>query len=179
MTTQNIKDVKREDDAPNVDIDGSLSEEPVAELASTAGRTLVYHQLTHVTHEVNNNELRHLERKDWLLPDGRPAFSRTPTGTPFRGTLLCLLHPEHPDRAMLDKSPPEGAGLSGIICMSIGRPNQMQLVSHMQHRHPKEYEAILQVKADAREQREEAYQQLMLETQAETLKQLKGANDKE
>lgn len=75
--------------------------------------------------------------------NGKPAFSLTPVKEYVRGSVMCFLHPEHPDYASL-----RAMGLTGRVCGGGDTPPAAHLASefdrdlHMQHRHAREWAVI-------------------------------------
>lgn len=89
------------------------------------------------------------------LDDGRDAFVGRSQGVPTyrKGTIKCFLHPESPERPILNE-----IGLSGISCPAAQLANPHSKRIHAQHRHKQEWEAYMdylnsQERDEDREQR--------------------------
>lgn len=118
-------------------------------LDSSAGRVRVYNRETGVASDVLTDQLK-MQLKKRFPPGhsmaGRSVFSLQPTVEPFRGEVLCLLHPEHPERPYLNS-----IGLRGKFCHSSHIASEFDLEGHMQHRHSKEWTIIERARTRARE----------------------------
>lgn len=141
---------------------GDLAGGAVTKVKS-AGYVTIYCTRTGVPSRVNRNGLaRKLQDKhtntdfpEWV---GKPAFdteeSRVPK--PFRGECLCLLHKDHPDRAIMDEN-----GLSGLqTCGAAHLASPYEVDLHMKSKHRKEWATIKDMKekiekdvANARQER--------------------------
>lgn len=62
--------------------------------------------------------------------------------TPTVGTNLCLLHPDHPDRAIV-----EAAGVGGILCRKSNLRSLFDVRRHGNKKHPDEIDTIDNYKA--------------------------------
>jgi|TARA_Y100000310_G_C20663561_1_gene806179 hypothetical protein len=73
----------------------------------------------------------------YKLPDGTRAFSARPwpNVTPFRGSVMCKLHPQHPNRLL-----PEYASFP--FCMSAKLASEYERDRHMEKRHNNEWKAV-------------------------------------
>lgn len=109
-------------------------------LDSTAGKVRIYHRETGVPSDVLTDQLKaHLKKR---FPKGHHmagqlVFSLQPTVEAPYGEVLCMLHPEHPDRAYFDS-----IGLRGKFCHSAHIMSEFDLEGHMRHRHSKEWGII-------------------------------------
>ena len=86
---------------------------------------------------ISKNQLA--ERLKQKLPNGQPAWL-APTapwkGRPKVPKLLCLLHPEHPDRARMDE-------LNLDVCEKRGKlQNEAALRRHMAHKHKDAWDVV-------------------------------------
>jgi len=72
------------------------------------------------------------------LPDGSPMFSEHAEDAPEykRGQVKCFLHPDSPDRPILER-----AGLAGKTCVAGNLAGGYAKRIHGQHRHKQEWEA--------------------------------------
>lgn len=72
------------------------------------------------------------------LPDGRYAFTSDPNKAPSykQGEIKCFLHPDSPDRLILNQ-----IGLAGAFCPAAHLANDYSKRMHAQHRHRKQWEA--------------------------------------
>ena len=93
------------------------------------------------------------------LDDGRYAFTARQEEAPVyrKGTLKCFLHPESPERVILNE-----IGLSGISCPASQIANAHSKRIHAQHRHKQEWEAYQDYidSQEREEDREQRRQQL-------------------
>ena len=134
---------------PTADTDTEVGEGGmlVSDLES-AGWTIVYHTVTREPSTINNNMLpAQMAEK---LPDGSPVFTKEkPTEPPWRGSFLCFLHEDHPDRATY-------AAMGFDTCSKATIPSEYEALQHAQNRHTKQWEAVkLQnEEAEHREDRE-------------------------
>lgn len=83
--------------------------------------------------------------------NGRPAFSRTPTKEFKLGDVMCFLHPDHPERetfrAMgLDETKDCGFGSDRPPAAHLASPFDRE--QHMMHRHSREWQVILNYRAE-------------------------------
>ncbi len=87
--------------------------------------------------------------------NGKPAFSIRPLGEMQLGTIMCYLHPDHPQYPDL-----AAIGLAGRVCgMGETTPaahlaSQFDLQLHMEHRHTREW-AVIKENRDRLEREEE------------------------
>jgi len=85
--------------------------------------------------------------------NGAPAFSISPSREYVRGTVMCLLHPDHPDRGEL-----AAVGLGNAICGNgetapAGQlASEFDLLTHMGSVHKKEWAAISEFRTRRREE---------------------------
>lgn len=95
------------------------------------------------------------------LPDGRYAFTARKEEAPVyrKGTLKCFLHPESPEREILNE-----IGLSGITCPAASIANAHSKRIHAQHRHKQEWEAFSDYLAS--QEREEDREQRRMQLDA-------------
>ena len=92
------------------------------------------------------------------LPDGRKAWSITPTKEYFVGSMKCLLHLEHPRRGEWD-----AIGLGGKECPKANIPSDFELRQHMLHRHRQEWAVMEEAKAAAEREEERAFRRMQME----------------
>ena len=109
----------------------------------------------------------------WRWPDGTMMVSTTPPPgiTPFKGELMCLLHPDHPNREHYDS-----IGLKGITCFEEGGgktniPSEFHVGRHMR-RHP-DARALIQKDDEKRERLEE--REFQREMQRDMLQVVRGS----
>lgn len=127
----------------------------IATVAS-AGYVFVYDTKTGERSMVNRNMLStQLNKK---REDGTFAFTTVkPETKPFRGTMLCLLHPDGPDRKHYDS-------FGFAICKKSNLTTQFQVERHMAHRHPQEWATIQKAKVDAEKQQDRDFQKNLMES---------------
>lgn len=90
-------------------------------------------------------------------PDGSFIWTTNDPGKlPKRGTHKCLLHPDSPKRAEYDSMGLRTCKKSNII-------NDFEVKQHMMKKHPKEWQAIEDVRKEAERQEDRKLQQLMVE----------------
>jgi len=85
-------------------------------LTSTGGKVPVYHRETGLRSDILSDQLKAVLKKRFAAPHpmaGQLVFSLQPTVTPARGEVICLLNPDHPQRAYFDS-----IGLRGKFCYS-------------------------------------------------------------
>lgn len=105
--------------------------------------------------------------------DGRPAFSIAPAVEYVRGSVMCLFHPDHPDRATLRE-----AGLANVICGGGDTAPAGNLASEYDHRmhlasaHSKEWKML----EEGREREERLAQHAFQREQLELMRQAMTAN---
>ena len=106
----------------------------------SAGHVRVWNILTGEPSIVNRNMLEaQLKKTDAL---GGWAFTTDFSkvkGVPVVGTLKCLLHAEHPDRAM-------HKALGFRVCPKSNLLTALDVRTHMQHRHRREWESLQEAK---------------------------------
>ena len=118
-------------------------------LDSSAGKVRLYNRETGVSSDVLTDQLKmHLKKR---FPANHPmahqlVYSIHPTVEPFKGDVICMLHPKHPDRAYLDS-----IGLRGKFCYSAHIASEFDLDGHMRHRHSKEWAIIERARSLERE----------------------------
>jgi hypothetical protein len=137
-------------------------------LTSSAGKVRIYNRETGVPSDVLTDQLKsHLKKR---FPSGHHlsgqlVFSLQPTVDPPMGMVMCLLHPDHPDRPYLDS-----VGLKGKFCYSEHIASEFDLEGHMRHRHSKEWAVI--ERAQKRQSDDEGRQ--LLRQQTELLARMSG-----
>ena len=95
-----------------------------------------------------------LEGKNSILrrrnEDGTRFFSaKQPANREWKkGSVLCMLHPDHPRRAELN----EQIGLAGKVCPAGHLASTFSLRIHMAHRHSQEWAAIQEYEQSARDE---------------------------
>ena len=106
----------------------------------------VWHVETGARSRVNANMLQsQLSKK---LEDGRRAFTTVDPQIPqAKGTVLCRLHADAPDRAIW-------AAMGFPTCRKSNLRNEMELDLHMKHRHKSEY-GEMSARADRSEREED------------------------
>ena len=60
-------------------------------------------------------------------------WSTTPVVKSVQPTQLCILHPDHPDRAHTDS-----LGLAGAYCNKANLKNDYEVEQHLRHKHSRE-----------------------------------------
>ncbi len=83
------------------------------------------------------------------LDDGNFMFTTRKEEAPEYklGTIKCFLHPESPDRVILEE-----IGLSGTTCPAAGLANLYSKRQHARHRHKEEWDAYQENLGDKKEQ---------------------------
>jgi len=149
------------DDVRSV-IDGVIS------LESTTGKTRVYDRETGVASEILNSRLKDTLKRRYPRDHpmaGKTVFLLRPLVEAPQGKVLCLLHPDHPERTYLDS-----IGLRNKFCYSAHIASEFDLDGHMRHRHSKEW-AIME---RARQRAREDEGQQLLRQQTELLGRMSG-----
>ena len=128
--------------------------------SSTAGRIAVWNRETGVQSLINSDQIKAVGQT--RFPSGHPmARERVYTTTPMepvaKGTHLCRLHPDHPDRARLD-----AMGLRGRVCRKQGIPSEFDADMHLRLKHKNAFQII---KEDEVRQEREEYRQMQRDTQ--------------
>jgi hypothetical protein len=91
------------------------------------------------------------------LPDGRKAWSPTPTKDYSMGSTKCLLHAEHPRRAEFDE-----IGLAGKTCLKSNIPSEFEVRQHMLHRHKQEWQVMEEARERAEKQEERDFRRMQM-----------------
>jgi len=111
----------------------------------SAGWVYLYDMETGERSLCNRNMLHQVLK---FTRNGKRVFTtQKPNITPSRGTLKCLLHPDHPERPHFDE-----LGLPTCKKANLRSPYQVEL--HMQKRHKAEWAAIQRERQDAKERDE-------------------------
>jgi len=140
----------------------------VVTLESTTGKTRVYDRETGVASDILNSRLKDTLKRRYPRDHpmaGRTVFLLTPLVEAPLGNVLCLLHPEHPQRAYLDS-----IGLRNKFCYSAHIASEYDLDGHMRHRHSKEWAIMERAKREAKD--DEGRQ--LLRQQTELLSRMSG-----
>lgn len=140
-------------------------------LESSAGRVRVYHRETGLASDVLSDQLKMQLKKRFPSGHhmaGQTVFSLSPTVVPFRGEVLCLLHPDHPDRPYLDT-----IGLRNKFCYSAHIASEFDLEGHMAHRHSTEWKIMER----ARVQKNENEGRQLLREQTQLLARMGGVSE--
>lgn len=88
--------------------------------------------------------------------DGSYRFTTTdPKQKPVRGTLLCMLHPDAPNRKHYDE-------LGFRVCPKSNMTNEYQVQQHMKKKHPQEWAAIEEERRQKERQEDRYLQQYLL-----------------
>jgi hypothetical protein len=94
-----------------------------------------------------SKQLRKRFPRDPNIPErlwGRLAFKMDPpANTPMRPKLTCWLHPDHEKRDGL-----QVIGLGHRVCRKSNIPSEMDVLMHVQKKHPQEYRIIEASKAE-------------------------------
>jgi len=140
----------------------------VINLNSTTGTTRVYDRETGVASDILNSRLKDTLKRRYPRDHpmvGKTVFLLRPLVEAPQGKVVCLLHPEHPQREYLDS-----IGLRNKFCYSAHIASEFDLDGHMRHRHSKEW-AIIE-RARTREREDEGRQ--LLKQQTELLAKMSG-----
>ena len=134
-------------EAPGTVVNRPTQSDPLGmtvEEVTSAGWVRVWDVRTREASVVNRNMLKaQLLKRDDM---GQLIFTTVePKTPPDRGHLLCLLHPKNPDRAEMDR-------FGFVACPKANLRTAMDVRTHMQHRHKREWGAI----EDDRKQKIEA-----------------------
>ena len=135
----------------------------------------IYRCDTGLPHEVLTGQMNNLLAM--LNELGQPVWSSAECEARVSpGRLLCLLHPDHPERAVWDRF-----GLK--TCRKENLRNPMQVDLHMQKKHPNSWQVIKQHRSVLEDQRTkdetralQERQIAALETQNDILRLLGGTN---
>lgn len=95
------------------------------------------------------------------LPNGQPAWSRTPTVTYKQGEMKCLLHAEHPRRKEFDE-----IGLAGKTCTKSNIASAFEVRQHMLHRHHQEWQVMEEARAEREREEEREFRRALMAAQA-------------
>ena len=79
-----------------------------------------------------------------------------PKKLPKRGTMKCLLHKDSPDRKLYDE-------MGFRICKKSFIPNAFEVKQHMSKKHPKEWQAIEDLRKERERQEDRAFQRTLYE----------------
>lgn len=128
--------------------DGAPTGGAVTKIES-AGYVFIYCTRTGLQSRINRNGLSQKLRDKHTNPDfpewiGKPAFHTDPdkVPTPFRGNFKCLLHKDHPDRALMDAH-----GLAGLQpCTAAHLESPFEVTMHMGTKHKRAGAAIQHMK---------------------------------
>ena len=119
----------------------------------SAGQVYIYDTITREPSICNRNNLAHnLQKK---RPDGSPVFTTVkPKLAPRRGSYLCMLHPDYPERKFYDT-------LGLATCPKDNLTSPFQVRRHMEKRHKVEWGTIREEitrreKEEAKDEREKA-----------------------
>ena len=132
-----ISDGKAEDSFPTI-----------ASSLISPGHLLLYHTETGEASVVREDLLGHHLSKRLPGPGGGPAFTITPPKTPpVRGSLMCLLHKDHPERQ-------RNVRLGIPSCPKANLVTLFDVEQHMKARPKKEW-ATLEAERQRREREED------------------------
>lgn len=124
--------------------------------ATTDARVVIYHVETGERRVIPRVFLRNTLRT--RLPNGKRAFSLKPTITPFKGQVMCLLHPDHPDRSKWT-----AMGINEICGSPNGKPaghiaSEVDLEVHMAHKHSRAWARMKAIEDRRRDDEDRARQ---------------------
>lgn len=121
---------------------------------TSAGYVRIYDTRTGEESLTNRNMLPSQLKK--RRADGSQVFTTvSPKITPFRGKLVCPLHPSRPERAYYDT-------LGLPHCPKSNMPNEMQVMLHMQHRHRTEWATIDEERKRKEREEEREFQRAII-----------------
>jgi hypothetical protein len=90
-------------------------------------------------------------------PDGSFIWTtKDPGFRPKSGKVICMLHPDHPNRAHYDE-------LGFRVCKKANLINEFQMKQHMLRKHPQEWKAIEDERKEQERQEDRALQRAILE----------------
>ena len=118
------------------EVDGALEGGKMGLTTTAADKVIIYDTETNEPREILVNMLSKTLRKRRA---GKPAFSLEPKGEYRRGTHLCYLHPEHPERELLRE-----LGINKLCGEGTTQPagnlaSALDVRTHMEHRHKREW----------------------------------------
>ena len=106
----------------------------IADSLVSAGHVYVYDTKTGEESQINRNMLGFQMMK--THPDGTRAFTlKKPDITPARGSLLCMLHPDAPNRKEYDR-------WGFKVCPKANLMTEADVEQHMKARHKREWATI-------------------------------------
>ena len=133
---------------------GEFTQDSEAALLRGAGWAYVYDTITRVRSTTVYNLLPSLLRLK--REDGSPYYTTaTPKEPPISGTHKCMLHAEHPNRALYD-----GMGLEA--CRKSNIKNDYEVMMHMKRKHGNIWEALERTKEEKRYDEDREFQREML-----------------
>lgn len=136
---------------------GGDEEQPaqiIAENLTSAGHVYVYDTKTGDRSTISRNMLELQFRK--RHPDGTRAFTLTqPSVIPARGTHLCLLHTDGPNRREYDR-------FGFKTCPKANLMTEFDVEQHMKARHKKEWASIQSERSRLEKDEEKAFQRQMM-----------------
>ena len=108
-------------------------------------------------------------------PDGKPFWTLREDQAPKapRGTLMCLLHPDHPEREWLDS-----IGLQGRFCAindaeqrhKANITSEFELAEHMRKKHRREWATIEREREKEEKEAEKDWQRRLMQTMTQGVK---------
>lgn len=144
MNTEELMQIAEEAPEPGSDIVGGVIHEPAIDApfgmtlqeVQSAGYVLVWDKRDGEVSMVNRNMLRpQLEKRDSETGDRVFTTDRRLAPVPKRGSLLCMLHTDHPERKYHE-------GLGFVTCRKSNLVSALDLRTHMEHRHQREWAAL-------------------------------------
>lgn len=103
--------------------------------------------------------------------DGSYRFTtKDPGFRPKKGSVICMLHPDHPNRAHYDD-------LGFRVCKKSNLINEFQMKQHMLRKHPQEWKAIQDEEKEQEKREDRALQRAILAAAAGTGQKQEPAPD--
>ncbi len=136
---------------------GENEEQPaqiIAENLTSAGHVYVYDTKTGERSTINRNMLEFQFKK--RHPDGTRAFTLTqPNVSPARGSHLCMLHADGPNRRGYDR-------MGFKVCPKANLMTEFDVEQHMKARHKKEWASIQADTLRREKDEEKSFQRQMM-----------------
>ena len=125
----------------------------VVHSVESAGHVTLYNTKTGIPSRINRNMLpSKLALKN---ADGTSVWSTRQTVVPPKGTYLCLLHKDHPNRAHYD-------ALGLAVCSKGDIPSPYEVTRHMRGRHRQEWETLEHERLEKEKQEDRQFQRDLL-----------------
>ena len=170
MSTEELMQIAEEAPEPGGSMPGDVVHEPAVDSpfgmtlqeVQSAGYVLVWDKRDGEVSMVNRNMLRpQLEKRDSETGDRVFTTDRRLAPVPKRGSLLCMLHADHPEREYHKR-------LGFVTCRKSNLVSTLDVRTHMQHRHQREWEALEEDRIGAIQEEERQVRQRLICSMAGT-----------